>query len=73
LISCTGLAELAGQGFAHRIHQLDGVLLIHQAGAAEGNAGAIQHDLLELIELIEHGAHLGAERSLRHHSDAGDA
>jgi hypothetical protein len=56
-----GLAELGRQGFTHRIHQLDGVLLVHQAPAAEGNAGAIEHDLLELIELIEHGAHLGAD------------
>ena len=50
----------------------DGVLLIHQTTAAEGNPGAIEHDLLELVELIQHGAHLGAELSLGHHSDAGD-
>ena len=63
-----GLGQLRWQGLPHRIHQLDRILLIHQAAAAEGNPGAVQHDFLELIELVEHGA----DRRLRHHRDAGD-
>jgi len=50
-----GLVELAGQGLAHGIHHLDGVLLVDQATTAEGDPRAFQHDLLELVELIEHG------------------
>ena len=58
-----GLGQLRWQCFTHRIHQLDRILFIHQATAAEGHAGAVQHDLLQLIELVEHGSEL----RLSHH------
>ncbi len=53
-----GLGQLRGQCFPHCIHQLDRVLLIHQATTAEGHARAVQDDLLQLIELVEHGREL---------------
>ena len=63
-----GLGQLAGQGFPNRIHQLDGVLLVDQAPATEGDPAAIQHDLLQLVELIQHGFDLG----LSHHVKLAD-
>jgi len=53
-----GLGQLRRQGFAHRIHQFDGVLLVHQAAATERHPGAIKNDFLQLIELVEHGREL---------------
>ena len=49
------LGDLGRQGFPHGVHHFDGVLLVHQTAAAERNAGALQHDLLELVELIKDG------------------
>jgi hypothetical protein len=49
------LSHLSGHGFANGIQQLNGVLLVDEPPAAEGNATALQHDLLELIELVEYG------------------
>lgn len=64
-----GLGELGRQGLAHGIHRFNGVLLIHQTAAAEGNARAVQHDFLQLVQLIEHGAEL----RLGHHRCSGDS
>ena len=63
-----GLGQLAGQGFPHRIHHLNGVLLVDQAATTEGDPAAIQHDLLQLVELIQHGIDLG----LSHHVKLAD-
>ena len=63
-----GLGQLAGQGFPNRIHHLDGVLLVDQAPTTEGDPAAIQHDLLQLVELIQHGFDLG----LSHHVKLAD-
>jgi hypothetical protein len=50
-----GMGDLAGQRLPQRIHHLDGVLLVDEAPAAEGDATAVQDDVLELVQLIENG------------------
>lgn len=50
-----GLGNLVGQGGAEGVHRFDGVLLIHQTSATEGDAAAFENDVLELIELVENG------------------
>ncbi|MFM2158858.1 MAG: hypothetical protein RLZZ124_1332 [Cyanobacteriota bacterium] len=59
-----GPGQLSRQGIAHGVHQFDGVLLVHQPAAAEGDARAFEHDLLQLIQLIQNGAEL----RLGHHA-----
>ena len=49
-----GLLQLRRQPLAHSLHHFDGVLLIHQPAAAEGNARAVEHDLFKLVELFQH-------------------
>ena len=46
--------HLAGQGLAHGVEDLDGIGLVHQPPAREGNPGALENNLLELIELVKH-------------------
>jgi hypothetical protein len=50
-----GLGDLDRQGSAKGVHRFDGVLLIHQAAATEGDAAAFENDVLELVELVENG------------------
>jgi hypothetical protein len=52
------LGQLRRQGIPHRIHQFDRILLIHEPTAAEGHPGAIEHDLLQLVQLIQNGGEL---------------
>ena len=50
-----GLFQLLGEAIPQRIHHLNGVLLVDEPSTAEGDATAFQHDLLELIKLVERG------------------
>ena len=50
-----GLLDLAGHCFSDRVKQLNSILLVNEPSAAEGNATSLQHDLLELVELVEYG------------------
>jgi len=47
-----GLSQLAGQGLPQGIHQLDGLLLIDQSSATEGNPAALEDEILDLVQLI---------------------
>ena len=49
------LPQLCGQGFPHSVDHLDGILLIHQAPAAERHPRSIEQQILNLIDLIDHG------------------
>ena len=48
-----GLGDLSGQCGSHSIHQLNGILLIDQPTATEGNATALEKNILQLIQMIE--------------------
>ncbi|QNJ20032.1 hypothetical protein SynA1825c_01729 [Synechococcus sp. A18-25c] len=50
-----GVSHLTRHRFTDGIENLNGVLLVHEPPATEGNATALQHDLLELIELVDDG------------------
>ena len=60
------LKQLRRELLANRVEHLDGVLLVHQPAAAEGDARALQHDLFKLFELFQH-----AHPSLGHLIGAG--
>ena len=49
------LLDLSGHGFTHRVKQLNSILLIHEPSTTKGDATSLQHDLLELVELVEYG------------------
>ena len=53
-----GLHQLSREGIPNGIHQFDGVLFVHETSTAEGDAGAVQDDFLQLIQLVEHGGQL---------------
>ena len=49
------LVQLHRQGIAQGVDHFNGILFVYQPTAAEGDAAALQHDVLELVELFEHG------------------
>ena len=60
-----GLGDLQRQGLPQGIHHFDGVLLVDETATAEGDLAAVEDDLLQLIELVEHGdADLGHVRQM---------
>ena len=49
------LGDLPRDGLAQGIHHLDGVLLVDQPPATEGDPAAFEDDVLQLVQLVENG------------------